>query len=235
MSWQSLLNSGEELHKKKAWLTDQALFKARAEGGAMAKKQHYMSWEERNQLEALSKAKLPVSQIAKQLGCCRQTIYNELARGKCQVVRNIHGIDRDVEEYSAQKAQLAHNYNQTAKGRPLKIGSDHAYAAFLERKMLGIQENGETDPRKRYSPGAALAAARQAGFTTSVCVNTLYSYIDSKVFLTIRNKDLIVKGKQKKKGGVRKDGHPTRSCPASPSARRASTNGKSQGTRKSIW
>lgn len=166
----------------------------------MAKKQHYMSWEERNQLEALSKAKLPVSQIAKQLGCCRQTIYNELARGKCQVVRNIHGIDRDVEEYSAQKAQLAHNYNQTAKGRPLKIGSDHAYAAFLERKMLGIQENGETDPRKRYSPGAALAAARQAGFTTSVCVNTLYSYIDSKVFLTIRNKDLIVKGKRKKKG-----------------------------------
>ena len=31
-------------------------------------------------------------------------------------------------------------------------------------------------------------------------MNTLYSYIDSKVFLTIRNKDLIVKGKRKKKG-----------------------------------
>ena len=56
------------------------------------------------------------------------------------------------------------------------------------------------DKRKRYSPGAALAAARKAGFEISVCVNTLYDYIEKKVFLTLRNKHLLVKGRRKRPG-----------------------------------
>ena len=47
----------------------------------MAKKQHYMTRDERLQLEALSRAGMPVAQIARQLGFSRQTIYNELRRG----------------------------------------------------------------------------------------------------------------------------------------------------------
>lgn len=74
-------------------------------------------------------------------------------------------------EYSADKAQQIHNYNQTAKGRPLKIGSDHAYAQFLENKIL----------KDKYSPAAALAAAREKGFKTSVCRVTLYSYIERSI------------------------------------------------------
>ena len=137
----------------------------------MTKKQHYMTRPERDQLEALLRAKLPVAQIARQLGFCRQTIYNEMARG-----RYLHTVDyRDVERYSADKGQAVHDYNQTAKGRPLKIGKDRAFADFLEKKMLGIQGDGKTDRRKRYSPGAALAAARKEGFTTSVCVRVLGS------------------------------------------------------------
>lgn len=46
------------------------------------KKQHYITRDERQQLEALLKAKIPVSQIARQLGFCRQTIYNEIKRGQ---------------------------------------------------------------------------------------------------------------------------------------------------------
>ena len=129
----------------------------------MTKKQHYIRKSERDQLEALLRAKLPVAQIARQLGFCRQTIYNEMARG-----RYLHTVDyRDVERYSADKGQAVHDYNQTAKGRPLKIGKDRAFADFLEKKMLGIQGDGKTDRRKRYSPGAALAAARREGFTTT--------------------------------------------------------------------
>ena len=61
----------------------------------MTKKQHYMTRPERDQLEALLRAKLPVAQIARQLGFCRQTIYNEMARG-----RYLHTVDyRDVERY----------------------------------------------------------------------------------------------------------------------------------------
>ena len=91
--------------------------------------------------------------------------------------------------YSAHKAEQHHRYAQTAKGRPLKIGSDHAYAGYLEQKII----------RERYSPAAALAAARKAGFTTSVCVTTLYSYIDKRVFLDLTNKNLWVKSRRKKR------------------------------------
>ena len=129
-----------------------------------------MTRDERQQLEALRKAKIPVAQIARQLGFCRQTIYNELKRGAY-----IHTCDYwDEVRYSADKGQLIHESSQTVKGRPLKIGKDRAYADFLEKKMLGVQENGTIDKRKRFSPAAALAAARAEGFRTSISINTLY-------------------------------------------------------------
>lgn len=166
----------------------------------MAKKQHYMTRDERLQLEALSRAKMPVTQIARQLGFSRQTIYNELRRGAVDLIRNINGMQRDVTEYSADKAQQLHDYNQTAKGRPLKIGSDHAYAQFLEDKIL----------HDRYSPAAALAAAKAKGFRTSVCLVTLYSYIDKRVFLHLTNKDLWIKSRKKVRGyrPIRRIAHP---------------------------
>ena len=155
----------------------------------MAKKQHYMTRDERLQLEALNRAKIPVAQIAKQLGFSRQTIYNELRRGSVKQVKRINGYYTEIIEYSADKAQQIHDYNQTAKGRPLKIGNDHKYAEFLEDKILN----------ERFSPAAALAAARAKGHRTSVCVATLYSYIDTRVFLNLTNKDLWMRKKQEKK------------------------------------
>lgn len=160
-----------------------------------------MTWEERLQLEALHRAKVPVSKIAAQLGFSRQTIYNELQRGMY-----LHEYKwYEEKRYSADKAQQLHDYNQTAKGRPLKIGSDRAYADFLESKMLSRE-----DKRKRYSPAAALAAARAEGFQTAVCVTTLYSYITKGVFLTLTNKHLWEKSKRKKRSyeRVEKIAHP---------------------------
>lgn len=162
----------------------------------MTKKQHYMRPDERQQLEALLRAKLPVARIARQLGFCRQTIYNEIRRGTY-----LHTCDfYDEPRYSAQKAQQRHDYNQTAKGRPLKIGSDHAYAHFLERTIV-------TD---RFSPAAALAEARKAGYQTMVCTSTLYSYIEKGVFRHLTNKDLWEKRKRKKRSyqPVRRIAHP---------------------------
>lgn len=163
-------------------------------------KQHYMTRDERLQLEALSRAKIPVTQIARQLGFSRQTIYNEIRRGAVTLIRKPFGIEIDVVEYSADKAQQIHDYNQTAKGRPLKIGNDHQYAAFLEHKIL----------KDKYSPAAALAAAREAGFKTSVCRITLYSYIEKGVFLRLTNKHLWEKGKKKKRkyDTVKRIAHP---------------------------
>lgn len=172
----------------------------------MAKKQHYMTRDERQQLEALRRNKIPVAEIARQLGFCRQTIYNELERGAYLHTCNYW----DEVRYSADKGQQIHDYNQTAKGRPLKIGNDQAYADFLEKKMLGVQENGKIDRRKRYSPAAALALARRETFQTTICTSTLYSYITKRVFRHLTNKDLWEKGKPKKQGyqPVRRIAHP---------------------------
>ena len=78
------------------------------------------------------------------------------------------------------------------KGRPMKIGSDIAYANFLEEKILS-----KADRRKRCSPAVALELARREGFETEVCVTTLYSYIDKGIFRNLTNKDLWEKPKRK--------------------------------------
>lgn len=152
----------------------------------MMRKQHYMTYEERLKLEALyNAARMPVAKIAKALGFARQTIYNELRRG-----RYVHTYPWwDEVRYSADKAQQLHRYNQTAKGRPLKIESHHDYAQFLEDKII----------RDRYSPAAALASARKLGFAVAISVNTLYSYIEKKVFLKLSNKHLWRKSQKKER------------------------------------
>ena len=176
----------------------------------MTKKQHYMTRDERCRLEALREAGVPVAKIAQQLGFCRKTIYNELHRGEYTRIVWRYGYQREEIHYSADKAQQVTDYNQTAKGRPLKIGADRAYADYLERKMLGVLPNGKTDKRQRFSPAAALAQARAEGYTTTVCTSTLYSYIDKGVFLHLTNKDLWAKGQEKKRSyePVRRIAHP---------------------------
>ena len=172
----------------------------------MNKGDHNMTRDERQQLEALRKARVPVAQIARLLGFCRQTIYNELKRGAY-----VHTCDYwDEIRYSADKGQQVHDANQSGKGPPLKLGKDQPYADYLEKKMLGVQEDGTVDRRKRFSPAAALAAARAEGFQTAVSVTTLYRYIDSRVFLRLTNKDLWEKGRKKKRDyeKVRRIAHP---------------------------
>ncbi len=166
----------------------------------MTKKQHYMTKDERYKLEAYLEAGKGVSWIARKLGFCRQTIYNEIQRGLVQQVRNPHGIPIDTLEYSADKAQQLHSYNQTAKGRPIKLGNHYAYAEFLERRIL----------EDRYSPAAALAQARKEGFEIAVCTTTLYSYIDKGVFLQLSNRHLWIKSQREKRGyrSVRRIAHP---------------------------
>ena len=150
----------------------------------MMKKQHYMTRDERYQLEAYLRAGKTVAWIASKMGFCERTIYYEKKRGAYE-----HDCDWYTEiRYSADRAQHIHVYSQTAKGRPLKIGNDHNYANFLEDRIL----NG------RFSPAAALAAARKAGYQTSVSISTLYSYIDKGVFLHLTNKALWIKSKKRK-------------------------------------
>lgn len=150
----------------------------------MTKKQHYMTYPERIKLETMLRFQVPVAQIARELQFSRQTVYSEIRRGRYE-----HEKDGFLQwRYSADRAQDIFEKRQIHKtGRPLKIGHDIAYADFLERKIL----------RDHFSPAAALAEARKAGFTTSVCVGTLYNYISQGVFYQLTNADLLEKTKRK--------------------------------------
>lgn len=153
-------------------------------------KQHYMTYPERIRLETMLRFKIPIAQIARELGCCRQTIYNEIKRGEYTRIRTIHGFDRDVKEYSADKGQQLHEKACRNKGTQLKISGKLDYAAFLEERIL----------KHKRSPAAALAEARKAGFQTSICTTTLYSYINDGVIRGVSNSKLWEKnGRRKRK------------------------------------
>ena len=165
--------------------------------GFMTKKQHYMTEQERYLLEGFLRSGRPVAWIARELGFSRQTIYNEIRRGQY-----IHTCAWwDELRYSAAKGQDIHRRRCRNKGRPLKIGHDLAYANFLEAKVL----------QEHYSPAAALAAARKAGFAKHISVNTMYNYITWGVFLRLANKDLLEKTtrKPRQKAEGPKIAHPT--------------------------
>lgn len=149
-----------------------------------------MTYTDRVRLEEALRHRVPAAEIARELGCSRQTIYNEMERGSY-----MHNVEYAYEKrYSAAKGQMIHIQRQQNKGRPLKIGNDIAYANFLEEKMLS-----RSDRRRRCSPAVALQLAKREGFETEVCVATLYSYIDKGVFLELTNKDLWEKPKRKPK------------------------------------
>ena len=123
--------------------------------------------------------KIPITEIARQLNRSRQTIYNELRRGSY-----LHTVDyQDVVRYSADKGQAIRELASKCKGRRIKTENDADYMDFLEYMIL----------KGKYSPAAALAEARAVGYTTTICVTTLYSYISKRRFPRLRDMDLLEK------------------------------------------
>lgn len=153
----------------------------------MTKRQHYMTEKERWQLEAMRRNRVPVAEIARQLGFTRQTIYNELKRGSYMHTCSYY----DEERYSADKGQAIQNSRRKNKGRETKLSTDQSYADYLENKIL----------KEKYSPAAALAAARRCGYQTTICVTTLYNYISRRRFKKLRDIDLPEKVKRRMKNG----------------------------------
>lgn len=144
---------------------------------------------ERYEIETWLKAKKSVSEIGALLQRDRRTIEREIKRGTV-VQRDSQWCESEV--YCADAGQRVAEEKQRNKGRPLKIGKDHALAAYLEEKIGG----------ERYSPEAAIASIDKEGktFATRLCVKTVYNYIDQGVFLNLSNKDLPVKREGAKRG-----------------------------------
>lgn len=146
-----------------------------------------LTFADRQKIEALYNLKVPVKVIADTLGFSFQAIYYELKKGF--YMHTNHDLT-EIRKYSCDKAQQKTDYEQTSKGASLKLGNDYEFINFVENKV-----------KEHYSPGAILGMIRREGieFQTKVCRVTLYSYIDKGLFLNLTNKDLLRKGKKKKK------------------------------------
>lgn len=157
---------------------------------ANKKGSHQLTRADRIKIEALLKEGFSKAKIAAHLGVHRSTIYNELKRGEYEH-RN---SDWTTEiRYSPDIAQEKAEENLKVRGTQLKIGNDIAYANYIEDKIVN----------EDYSPAAVLgelkAQGREGEFNTTVCVTTLYSYIDKGIFLKLTNKNLPVKKNEKRK------------------------------------
>ncbi len=130
---------------------------------------------------------LTVQEIADEIGVHRNTIYNELKRGR-YIHRNSDWTEE--ERYSPDIAEQRYRENLAAKGPGLKIGKDRRLAEYIERKIID----------EGYSPAAVLGEIKVKGlvFETSICEATLYSYIKKGLFLNLEAVHLPCKGKKKR-------------------------------------
>ena len=149
---------------------------------------HYITEAERYQIEILLKQKYSIKQIAECLGHKYHTIRYEIRKGTVKQL-DTHLAEHYV--YKADYAQRVSRQNMSSRGQNLKIGSDHAFVAYIEDMVKN----------KKYSPEALLQHAKNENlqFETTVCVKTLYNYFDMGLFLNVSCKDLPYKKQKRKK------------------------------------
>lgn len=145
-----------------------------------------LTFNDRLRLEVLLKAKHKPKEIAAILHVHISTVYREIKRGRFEALNS----DLTTEErYSPDISQEKKNANLAAKGADIKIGNEQKFADRIEEIIIN----------DGYSPAAALAKIKEEGYKFTICVTTLYSYIDKGVFLNLTNKQLPVKRNEKKR------------------------------------
>lgn len=142
----------------------------------------------RLQLESYLKINLSKKEIAQHLGVHISTIYREIKKGEYQHLKS----DLTYEtRYSSDMAEEKYQENLKYKGQALKIGKDFELIKYIEKRIVD----------DKLSPGAVIGEIKHKNlqFKTSICKNTLYSYIYKGVFEKLSMEHLSMKSKEKKK------------------------------------
>ena len=155
------------------------------------RKYRRITYQDRLKIEALYNAKVPVTQIAAELGFHHSCIYRELKHGYYEH-KNYDWTY--TKKYSADRAQQATDFNIAGRAKDLKIGKDYEFLDFIEEMII----------KKHYSPRAALAEIRRRKlkFDTDVSYNTIYRYIDNGVFPHLSRSNLPYKPRKKIKKSI---------------------------------
>lgn len=165
-----------------------------------------LTYTQRLKIETLRNAKVPIKEIAIQVGVSLRTIYRELERGKYEhKTKQDHYLVKGVLDrtyiksevrYSATISQERYDYLCTAKGRPLKIGNNFEFIKYIENKVK----------KERQSACAVLGQMKRNNvFNFSISKTTLYRYIELGLFenIVIHKKDRTVYRKTQAKRAPR--------------------------------
>ncbi len=153
------------------------------------KKYKHLSWTQRLCIENYLKINMPIKEIAEHLGVHVSTIYRELKRGRYEHLDGATWITED--RYSPDIAEECYRANLAAKGAGIKLGADYRLAEYIEKRICD----------DRLSPSAVLGEIKHKhlDFNTSICVNTLYSYIEKGIFYRLELKHLPMNYRHKNK------------------------------------
>lgn len=145
----------------------------------MSKFKH-LTLEDRELIEKHVKQKRSVSFIASAMCVSRQTIYNELKKGKVTLIDS--KTYKDYETYSSIVAQKYADFNRSAHSSGLKIGNNNQLAKQIEHYIIDL----------KYSPYHTIKALN-CNFSTK----TLYRYIHLGIFERLTVKHLRHQKKRK--------------------------------------
>ena len=148
----------------------------------------HLTKTQRLQFETFLKAKVPMKQIASILDVHISTLYREKKRGEYTRLKG--NTWEYVKEYSCDIAEEKYRSYLKEKGAPIKIGKDHEYAKYIERRII----------QDKLSPGAVLGEIKRNNihFQTSISINTLYKYIEKGYFAKLDIKHLPLKEKKRR-------------------------------------
>ena len=149
------------------------------------KKYRRLDWSDRLRIEALYNTGNSCAMIARHLGFAPSSIYREVKRGLYEHM----GAETTKRpwRYSAQIAQEYADYQSTAKGMDIKLGTNHDYAREIAQKVkLGISIDTIVNVKKRNGQW-------------TVSTTTLYRYIDRGYIPGVTSKHLPEKPHRKQR------------------------------------
>lgn len=155
------------------------------ENNAPRKKYRRITYTDRLIIEKLYNNGSTYRAIADKLGFTPAAIHYEVKRG---LYDHFSGKTWEyTRKYSATIADDSAKWRSTSKGRPIKLGSNHAYAADIATRI----KRGE-------SPDAIVGSLRRAN-TWTVSTPTLYRYIKANYIPTVTAKDLVQPRKSRRR------------------------------------
>lgn len=140
----------------------------------------HLTCYQRGQIQALMEQKVPKTQIARQVGISRSTLYEELKRGTVDQRRSDLTTYR---KYFAETGQIVYTQHRQACRKPYKLNQAHEFIQHVEQAIL----------KEKLSPDAICGRAKlKKMFPVTICTKTIYNYIDLGL-IGVKNIDLLLK------------------------------------------